>query len=410
MFEQSLYETEPVITTEPVATPLESGDLFHTYEIKNWEFTPRIYKIFAAASVFNLLALIFFAHTSLLTAKGCDTPFVGRVCEVLDTVYVGSLLFGTQREYVDAAYDKTDLGDADITFVDVSGETPPLSYPDGYFQIANPNEYQAMLDQANNPAPPIDMSGFPTDLTTTPSTGNSLIDTKPVIPKINPNVIDGDLPTIDDPDPSFPDSGRCLETFYADAPLQSVSMAHGAPFVAAVDETGLADPPISRTKGPGMGRIRTPRTTPVTPKPTPDPKAQVADKKVDPPAKVDPTDPTDAVTINREPLKVFGKGVAEKLDKKEVDLSKNFKVVAEAVLTADGKLDTSIDKKTKQKKSRILTAAGDPQMVTVVTEAIAAVGDSGWLGYLRTLGIEKINFTFTQTDDQLLISITSEQL
>ena len=44
--------------------------------------------------------------------KGCESPLVGRVCDVLDTVYVSSMLFGTDRDYVDAVYDKTELGDA----------------------------------------------------------------------------------------------------------------------------------------------------------------------------------------------------------------------------------------------------------------------------------------------------------
>ena len=73
MFEQSLYETNTV------ATPLEQGDLFHKYELKNWEFTPRIYKILAVASIFNLLALLICAQTSVVTAKGWESPVDGRV-------------------------------------------------------------------------------------------------------------------------------------------------------------------------------------------------------------------------------------------------------------------------------------------------------------------------------------------
>src|SRR5258708_1623682 len=190
MFEQSLYDTEPV------ATPLQEGDLFHNYEIKNWVLSPRIYKILALSALGNIIAILIVAQTSLLTMKGCDSPLVGRVCSVLDTVYVGSMLFGTDREYVDAAYDKTELGDADITFVDVTGDTPPLSYPDGYFQIANPQEYAMLQQQANNPMP--DMAGIPPGFPITqPSTGGSLLDTRPVMPKANPNVVDGDLPTFD---------------------------------------------------------------------------------------------------------------------------------------------------------------------------------------------------------------------
>src|ERR1700682_950570 len=102
MFEHSLYDQEP-------AEPSREGDLFNKYEIKNWELGPRIYKIFVISALANMLALLFVAQTSLLTMKGCDSPLVGSVCQVLDTVYMGSLLFGTDRQYVDQAYEKTDL-------------------------------------------------------------------------------------------------------------------------------------------------------------------------------------------------------------------------------------------------------------------------------------------------------------
>lgn len=351
MFEHSLYEPEPVVT------PTQEGDLFHNYEIKSWEFGPRIYKILAVAGAANLLALVVFSTTSVLTMKGCDSPLVGNVCQVLDTIYVGSKLFGTDREYVDAVYEKTELGDADITFVDVSGDVPPLSYPEGYFQIANPEQFQAMVEQANNPTstPGFLAPGIPI---TQPSTGGSLIDTPQQLPKQNPNVIDGNLPI------------------------------------------GIGDANANPTTRKGRrGRVTQPDVNDedLDPAPTPKPTAE-------------PTEPVTAVTINREPMKRFGKEVAEKVEKKEVDLNANFKVIAEATLTADGKLDTSIDKKTKQKKSRILKAEGDEKMIAVVTDAIAAIGDSGWLGYLKTEGIDKLNFTFSQTDDQLIVKITSEQL
>src|SRR5438270_5091987 len=98
MFEQPLYEFHPA------AAPVPEHDLFSDYEIKSWVLTPRIYKILGLSLLLNILAIIIVAQGSLLTRKGCDSPFVGSVCQVLDTVYVGSLLFGTEREYVDAAY------------------------------------------------------------------------------------------------------------------------------------------------------------------------------------------------------------------------------------------------------------------------------------------------------------------
>src|SRR5256885_150947 len=136
MFEQSLYETEPV------ARPLKEGDPFYNYEIKGWTLGPRIYKILGISALLNIVVLIVAVQGSLLTMKGCDSPLVSTMCEALDTIYVSSMIFGSDREYVDVAYDKTDLGDVDITYVDVTGlENEKLYYPAGYFTIANPEKY-----------------------------------------------------------------------------------------------------------------------------------------------------------------------------------------------------------------------------------------------------------------------------
>ena len=365
MFEQSLYETELV------ATPLKSvedSDLFREYELKNWEFNPRIYKILGVATVFNLFALLIFSQTSVLTAKGCDSPLVGSVCSVLDTVYVGSLLFGTNREYVDVAYEKTDLGDADITFVDVSNVETQIQYPNS-FKDETTGEYVPMIGQPAM-AVPVDQgfiaSGFPSGITTTmPSMGDSLIDTKPNIPKANPNVIAGDLPTID-------------------------------------DRTGLPDTPISRPRTPGFGRIRTPRTTPITPKPTPDPNTTAVKPKTDPQVKVDPTDPVADDAINKRPFKDLGNIVNDLLARKEIDLEKSqFLVEATGKLDKDGKLE----KKTFRFTKAIST---DPKMVDVVKKSIEAFNDSGLLKYLKDLSGKDLRLSIKQDQTVIAAVVQSE--
>ena len=140
MFEQSSYNIEPA------AEPTQTGDLFHNYELRSWDFGPRLYKIAAIAGAANLLALLIFAQTSLLTAKGCDSPLVSGVCQALDIMDIGqAMLFGTPRDYIDAAYEKSELNDVDITYVDVSGQEPKFTYPADYFQIANPEQFQRPL-------------------------------------------------------------------------------------------------------------------------------------------------------------------------------------------------------------------------------------------------------------------------
>ena len=85
MFEKELYNAPP-------AEKSQQGDLFHNYEIKNWDLGPRIYKILAIALVFNLGALFIVAQTDILTQRGCDTPWVGSVCQVLDMAYVSTVV------------------------------------------------------------------------------------------------------------------------------------------------------------------------------------------------------------------------------------------------------------------------------------------------------------------------------
>lgn len=356
MFEQSLYNQELV------ATPLQEGDLFHNYEITNWELSPRIYKILGAAALANVFALFVFAQTSLLTMKGCDSPLVGRVCQVLDTVYVGSMLFGTEREYVDAVYDKTELGNAEITFVDVSGITPPLSYPEGYFQLANPVEYQAMVDAANNPFGVTDVSGIPAGIPiTTPSTGGSLIDTTPNPPKTNPKVVVGDLPS-------------------------------------AFDSPGVAANPNPRKdrRGGGVASNKDEKTAGDS-----NSDGKVGDSKTDPAQKVDPTAPVAGIDINKRPFVDLANNVNELLAKKELNLETKFLVNAKGKLTKEGKLDPKTFK-------YLQTMSTDENMIKVVQEGIEAINDSGYLQYLSGLSGKDFNLVLQQDEVSITAIVQSE--
>lgn len=357
MFEQSLYQSEPI------ATPSQEGDLFNNYEIKTWEKSRRLYRILGISAIGNVLAILIVAQTSLLTMKGCESPLVGRVCQVLDTVYVTSMLFGTEREYIDAVYEKTELGDSEITFVDVSGVTPPLSYPEGYFQVANPMEYQAMLDQMNNPAFSNDFAGIPI---TTPSTGGSLIDTQPNIPKTNPDIIDGELPTFggysgvaSNPTPTYrrPSRGNRVVR-----PTPSDNT------VAAVDDSIDDNAPVA-----------SPTPTPIT------------------------SDAVKDVEINKKPLVDFADVVAAQWEAKEVDLNQNFTLVLDGLITKDGKLDR------EKSKFDVSKQKGDPKMIDVGKSAIEALGDSGYLNYLKLLGVDRINATLVQDEKQITVVINSVQ-
>ncbi len=349
MFEQSLYNQE--IPAEPT----RAGEFLHNYELKTWNFSPRIYKIIAASAIFNILAILIVGQTSLLTMKGCESPLVGRVCQVLDTVYVGSMLFGTDREYVDAIYDKTDLEDAEITYIDVSGVTPPISYPEGYFQIANPVQYVMLQQQAANPAP-FDTSSFQ-GLTTTPNPSNDLLNKPAETPTPNNNVVQGQLPT-------FGDSGK-------NPTIPRPRRGRGK-------QKNL--PNESPDKLPGEDQVAA--------EPAPTPMSSEAVK---------------ALEINKKPLTDFADNVLVKWTANEVDLNQEFTVILNGVLTKDGKLD--------REKSKFDTGKqkGDQKMIDIAKSAIEAVGDSGFLTYLQSLGVEKISMTLIQNEDEITAAIVSSQ-
>ena len=340
---------------------MQEQELFEGYEIKNWNFNSRIYKILAISAIFNILALLFVAQTNLLTTKGCDSPLVGGVCQVLDALYVGGTVLATDRGYVDGDYEKTELQNAEIIWVDRTGDED-FKYPEGYFALSNPELMIPTEIPTDAPFP--DSLNPPTGGTT------NLMNEPQVLPTPNDNAVVGKLP---------------------DSPL------------------GFDNPtrPNQNNRFPTRRGQRFPKINDKSPDKLPD-LTETAEKDPNKEIKNPPDNKVEEIVINKKPMKDFASVVKTKYDNKQIDLSQNFKVVAEGVLTKDGKLDTTEDKKTKLKKSRVTETEGNKEMTDIVTQAIAAIGDSGWLGYLRTQGIEKINFTVVQDDDNLQVIITSD--
>lgn len=325
--------------------------LFDSYEIKGLEFGPRLLKIIGVSILLNLVFFVVGSQGNLLTRKGCESPMVSKFCSVLDAVYLGSIVISTETEYVDRDYEKTELADAEITWVDVSNNVP-LKYPEGYFALSNP-ELQAPLSVP-----------LPTDLASVP--------VAPAPNELNPATAPATLPTPND---------------------AAVSGLPNSPFG---DSTAPPVNPIARRTRKNKSGVDAGVNKPAD---------QTAEVKPEDIVK----DPVTGTDINKKPLKDFADEVKVRVDNQQVDLSKPFKVIAEAVLLDNGRLDTSIDKKTKQPKSRITLSEGDPEMVELAKQAIEAVGDSGWLIYLKTQGIDKITYQVLQDNDQIQVLITSDQ-
>ncbi|MBA2348446.1 MAG: hypothetical protein H0V81_09135 [Solirubrobacterales bacterium] len=367
MFEQESYNQEPTeLRTEP-------GDLFHDYEIVNWNFSPRLYKIIVISAIFNVLMVVGVGTTGLLTARGCDSPFVGRVCQVLNTVYVGSLIFGTDSEYADVDYTKTELGDAEVTFVDVTGVAPPLSYPGGYFQLANPEQQVTSVTDPMMSTPGFLAPGIPSGNPT--YGGSGLINTPPIAARKNPNAIQGDLPTgspLGDPTDNPTIAGVNRKGRRGQTPLDG-----GTPNDA------------NANSNPGASNTNTANPTiPVT-----------TDE-----AKED----QNGIFINKRPMRVEAKESLEQIDAGKVKIDTPFKVVISATLGLgkDGKTVVLKNPKPVPQDPKI---PNDPVMEKFVQDWIIAVGDAGWFGYLDKLKAKKVLITVQQTDTELIASVRADQ-
>lgn len=342
---------------------MNDKDFLQGYEIKNWEYSPRIYKVIAVAVVFNLLSLFGLSQTNLLSASACESPFVNRVCQVLDTVYVGTKLFSGEKDYVVKDYNQTQIDDADVVWVDSTNVQPQLNYPTGYFEVANRDEIaarNALLNPENtfdNPTtlPPFTPAPNPTPApkVNTPyrrksNSGGGLLGRKQKVPNKIKDPVKGE---IDDDLVQFEDDTKDNKDNNATA-----------------DKDGKKPP----KKNPIADKVDNKSNS-------------VAD-----------------IEINKKPLQDFADTIVVKWAKKEVDLNNQFVVRMRGSLTADGKLDRN--------KSRFDTSVeqGDKEMIKVAKAAIEAVGDSGWLGYLRNLGAKEITITLMQNEQNLVVRVESE--
>lgn len=94
------------------------------------------------------------------------------------------------------------------------------------------------------------------------------------------------------------------------------------------------------------------------------------------------------VSINKEPILDLGRELKRKIDSKELDLNSTFAVEMSGVVDRNGKLE----------KVKVIRKEGDQKVVDAVKDVIVAIGDSGYLQYLQSLGASEINFTAKQDD------------
>jgi hypothetical protein len=365
MFEQSYINTAP-------DEPLHEGDFLYNYEVRSWQLGPRIYEILAVAAVVDLLFFAVLAQTPILTAKGCDGPLVGRVCQVLDTVYMGAMLFGTDREYADLAYDPTRLEPGDeVTFVDVSNS---LEYPTGYYDLTNGQPVSMFAQpEVSSLSQGFIAPGIPAGPTPSQSMP-PLINTPQVLPTPNSDPIAGNLPTFDGPNPT----------------VTSPKVRRGGRISTPSDQT-VANANTDANANTAFPNANSPNANTATDE-----------------AKAD----QNGVFINKRPLVDQAKETLAQLQT-GIKLDVPFKVVVEGTLGLgkDGK--TVVLKNPKVVKDPSIK--NDPVIEKLVTDWVLRVGDSGWLGYLnqldqtKKLKTRKVSISVEQNSTDFLASVKSEQ-
>ncbi|HEY0049960.1 MAG TPA: hypothetical protein VGB68_11770, partial [Pyrinomonadaceae bacterium] len=333
----------------------------------------RIYKILGTAAALHLFGLIVFSQVDLLGTKACDSPYVGKVCQVLDAAYVSSVLLGTETEFSSRDYDKTEIDEEDVTWVNVSEQ---FNYPAGYFSQSNPAPELDPTMMGIDPATGMTSSnipGIPGGLMTSPST----LDAPPVLPTPNPNAVQG-----------MPDS----------------------PFSIGNNST-ISSPKSPRPRTQKFPRVRTPKQK--SPATLPDipglNENQTADKDKNPNAnttankenkvKTETPGGEESKLFNKKPLEDFGKKHSEAILKNDVDINAPFMIEVIAKLDDKGKL---------VKPRMISTADSDPKMTLLAKEAILAFGDSQLLRTLYDVGARNVRIVFAQDKDNLQAIIKAE--
>jgi len=345
---------------------MEELNLLQNYEIKSWDINPRFYKILGASAVINVLIFAVLGNTNLLNSRACDSPFVSKVCAVLDTVYVGARLYSGEKDYVVKDYQKTDIKDADVVWIDQTGVGPKFGYPEGYFkpeEDAFQDEIAMNSDNTFDTIPSTPDSVFSNPLPPVSNNGGGMLARRQRLPKRNRKPVTGKLP--DNPFGIADEKDK-----KKDDKLKNDSPSTLPGLDGTVAKNGKDDKKKDDTKKPLDENTA---------------------KK---------SDPVKEVEINKKPLEDFAADIVDKWSNKEVDLNNQFVVRLIAKLTPDGRL---------AKSSRFDPASdkGDQKMINVAKSALEAVGDSGWLAYLSDLGVKNVTITLMQNEDNLVARLES---
>ena len=377
---------------------MQAQDFLQNYEIKTWRYSSGSLRFLILATLLKFILIFALGQTNLLQAKACDGYFVGRMCQILDTLYVGSEIFAGNNGYVIREYKKTTIGSAEQTIlIDETGQEPVFVYPQGYFKpkefkkdkIKKKRDHRA--PNKGHDAKSASNQNIPITSPPDKSSGRDLLVSDQKLPKYNKNVVKGELPK----DPIGKVGNKnAVKGELPKGPIGSIKNKEekngklekdktlDKPFDMNVDKlSGINEADIEGKKLEAVNSIKKQQKPP----------EDFTDKAI---KKI-----KNANVINRKPLDDFADEVLEKWQTDKVDLSKEFKIRMVGALTKNGKLD--------QKLSEFQEMSGDKAVVEVAKRAIESVGDSGWLNYLSRFDVKEVNLTFKQNDSKLSAIVDS---
>lgn len=367
---------------DTVMEKTEEKEFLENYEQKGWQLNPLIYKIIGASVVFHVVAIAVLSQVNLLQAKACDSPYVGKVCQVLDAVYVSSLFLGKDTAYVDGDVNVDELADADITYIDVSKMGPPFKYPEGYFANSNTEQQNTVLGPDGMPVTD-NSNPFGNPSTATPAPSTDLLGTPQVTPTPNNKVQNQPMPNspfdFGGPAPvtRTPKQPKVKQPKVKNDSPGKLPTLPGDDTVAQNGKDGKTSGTVEPKKKP------TPATTPEN--------TQTPDN----------TTATD-IKIYKKPLADLLINVKGQVDAKTLNLLAPFSVTVDGVLTKDGKFDPD------PRKTRYINAQGDQKMIDVAKSAIEAMNASGYFQYLKDLSDKRLQITLQQDQNNIVAIVKSE--
>lgn len=328
-------------------------ELFRDYEIKGWDFSDRLYKVFIVSLIIHALFFSALSQVDLFDTKACDSPYINEICQVLETAYVaGSVIFGTDTEFSSREYAKTEIPeDYEVTFVDV---TDQFTYPPGYFETIRAYDPEASQSFSEN--------------SSSSSNNLSLDINKPqTLPTPNPNPVVGGLP---EPPKITKESANPFRKRAPNRPFRDLISGNSE------NSNGNVGPASTGNQNSNIAENN---------------------KNVDQNAITPVVEPQKL--FNKKPLEDFGLKYGRAILNKELDLNAPFEIEVKAGLDEYGKLT---------KPSMTVKQGSDPKIVELAKEAISAISDSQLLLALYNAGVKSVTIKFAQDKDHLQAIITSD--